>query len=152
MQPLLGAALTAVETTNVWGLPLGTISPGPAGSLYMLVQAGGTIAQYDVVSVTSAGSAVALTKALADAGRKIGVAQVAIANGSFGWVLVKGVGRANVLASAAADAALYTTATAGSLDDEATSQTLVRGLRLTTARAASNGDAPCVMVIEPFAG
>jgi len=47
-----------------------------------------------------------------------------------------------VLASAAADAVLYSSATAGSLDDASTSQTAVNGLCLTTARGGTAGSAP----------
>jgi hypothetical protein len=51
-----------------------------------------------------------------------------------------------VLASAAANVRLNTTATAGALDDDGTSTTKeVLGIALTTARAASQGLAPAML-------
>lgn len=53
------------------------------------------------------------------------IPQVAIASGSFGWALIDGVASAIfVAASCAKDVALYTTATAGILDDAVTKKVL----------------------------
>ena len=50
-----------------------------------------------------------------------------------------------MLASCAADTQLFSTATAGSLDDASTSQTAVNGIVLTTARGGTAGSAPGLM-------
>lgn len=79
----------------------------------------------------------ALSQSNDTAGAVLCVPQVAIdgsATAQYGWVATGGNGfRGNVLASCAADAALYTTATAGSLDDTATSASLIPGLKALTA-------------------
>lgn len=113
---------------------------------YVFVSASSAIAANDCVAITNAYAAAPVTKALADAGNKIGVAQIAIASGSYGWVQTRGVGSVNVLASAASGAALYTTATAGKLDDTATSQTLIESLKLT---ATNGGSTAAVAFIAP---
>lgn len=143
--------VTDVRFQDQRGHRVGIIHEDHRGYQYMFVHAAGAIAQFDVVSIDEAYETSPLTKALADASNKIGVAPFALADNDFGWVQVSGICTLNVLLSCAADVALYTTATAGSLDDTPTSQTKIAGLTLTTARGGSNGSAPGQMVINPFA-
>lgn len=121
------------------------------GKEYAYVQANGAIAQYDVVGIDEAGQAAPLTKAMADDGWKIGVAQVAFADNEFGYVQIRGVTTMNVLASCAADTVLYTSATAGSLDDTSTSQTKIAGIVATVADGGSGGSVAAFAAIEPYA-
>ena len=121
---------------------IGTRMMGTDSSTWLYITAGSAVAQYDVVTVTEGFSGVPCTKALIDDGHIIGIAPEAISNGEYGWVQLTGVCTLNVLASAAADAVLYSSATAGSLDDASTSQTAVNGLCLTTARGGTAGSAP----------
>ena len=121
------------------------------GKEYMYVQASGAIAQYDVVAIDEDGQAAKITKALADDSHKVGAAQVAFADNEYGYVQIKGPTTINVLASAAADAVLYTSATAGSLDDDGTSQTKIAGLVATAAVGGSAGSVAALAAIEPFA-
>jgi hypothetical protein len=81
---------------------------------------------------------------------KLGVPQIAIAENSFAWVAVQGVMNVSVLASAAAGAALYSTATAGSLDDASSSVKLVPGLTLTTSNGGATANAPAFAAIELY--
>lgn len=118
------------------------------GSAWLYVQAGAAITQYSWVAIDENYQAVMGTKALADAGHQVGFAQVAFADNDFGWVCVHGPGNITVraLASCAADVQLYTTATAGALDDTSASQTLIRGCVLVAAatNTASNREAIAV--------
>ena len=67
---------------------LGALITTSTGDVYQYVLAGEAIAAYSPVDFT-----VAYTASVVDAGDVImGVAQVAIASGSYGWVLIKGVG------------------------------------------------------------
>jgi hypothetical protein len=120
---------------------LGTRMVATDASEWLYVTAGATVAQYDVVAVTEAYSAVPITKALVDTGELVAIAPEAITSGEYAWVQLNGVCTINVLASAAADVILYSSATAGSLDDTATSQTRVDGIKLTTARGGTAGSA-----------
>jgi hypothetical protein len=121
------------------------------GKHWVYVQANGAIAQYDVVAVDETGQAATITKALADASTKVGVASAAFADNEYGWAQIYGNCTLNVLASCAADAILYTSATAGSLDDTSTSQTKIDGILLTTSRGGTDGSAAGFMFVEPFA-
>ena len=118
------------------------------GKEYVYVKASSAIAQYDVVTFDETwNTTVAPLSTSNDAkGDKVGVAPAAIASGSWGWLQIYGPCTMNVLASCAANVQLNTTATAGSLDDDATAGAIaITGIHLTTARAASNGSAAGIL-------
>lgn len=99
------------------------------GSEWVYVHAAAAVTQYSWVAIDENFEIVMGTKALADAGQGVGFAQVAFADNDFGWVCVHANGNISVrvLAACAADVQLYTSGTAGALDDTAASQTLIRG-------------------------
>jgi hypothetical protein len=96
------------------------------------------------IANTAVGSVVALgletTKntpitALLDAtnaayGVPVAVAMSASIADKYGWYQIYGAAEASCLISDAADAIQYTSATAGSIDDDSTSQTAIHGIRL----------------------
>jgi hypothetical protein len=126
---LLGVNITDTPTTNTSQHALGTCVTGVDGTEFVYVLAGGAITQYDAVGIDEDFSATALTKAAADDGHNIGFAQVAFTSGDYGWVAKKGTNiSVRLAASCAADVPLYTTATAGVLDDASTSQTKIDGV------------------------
>jgi hypothetical protein len=153
---LLGVDLTDTPTAlnntafEQQGHALGTVHVDHRGYRWMYVRAEGALAVGTVVAIDELFDARPITKALADAGEKIGVSQVVAADEDFCWVLIYGIGQALVLSLCAADVALYTCATAGSLDDASASQTQIRGIVLTTARGGTDGLAPCRLTTEPF--
>ncbi len=109
--------------------PLGDITHGADSTMWMFVQASATITQYQFVGIDENYQAAPLTKTMADDGWFIGIAQVAIADNDGAWVVVRGSNvNGNVLASCAADAALYTTSTAGAVDDSSGGQTRIEGI------------------------
>ena len=122
---------------------------GEDGKEWIYVQANGAIDQYDAVAITEAGQAVAATDALVDDGHKIGVAQLAFADNEYGYVQIRGVCELNVKASCAADVFLYTSATAGHLDDTATSLAKIAGIVCTEAGGTGDGPAAAFMATEP---
>jgi len=120
------------------------------GKRYRYVLSTDTIAQYDVVAITSAGVASRLTKTLADGGPLIGVAQASLTSGSFGWVQTVGATTVNCLSTCSSSVALYTSGTAGSLDDSATSQVKVAGITI-LANITAAGPANGLLSTIPFA-
>lgn len=127
---------------------LGEIVHGTNGSVWVYAQAGGVIAQYDVCVLDETFQAVAITTTNAAAGWSVAAAQVAFADNEYGWFCRSGTGvKINVLTLAAADGPLYTTATAGKLDDTAT--TLVSGLQITTT-AGGGTEAEDAILNYPF--
>lgn len=140
-------SFTAAEVLQGRGAGLGDRLIDNAGNEYLWVSFGGAVASAgQVVVIDEAYSALLLSTANDARGDLVGVVPYAAASGEFGWVQVKGVAQIQVLASAAANTRLNTTATAGALDDDGTASAMqVQGIYLTTARAASPGTAPGVL-------
>ena len=133
-------------TTNGENTPwrLGDRFAGTDGQEYIFVQAGGAISTTTdepyFLCIDENYQAVKLTQALAKAGHKIGVApEIAIADNDFFWAITKGSNvNVKVAVSCAADVQLYTTATAGVLDDTSGgSHANIAGIRLVVAASAS---------------
>jgi hypothetical protein len=140
----------AISTTSLeYPAPpfaVGTRAIGNNGTEWMYVQASAAVTATFacVISVTNTVAHMTTTTGLR--GLLVGVPAVDIAANSYGWVQIKGPANLQVLASAAANVRLNTTATAGALDDDGTSTTKeVLGIALTTARAASQGLAPAML-------
>jgi hypothetical protein len=143
---LLGVNVEATPSANDTGHLLGTRVQASDSQEYMYVLAGSAITQYQVVGVDENYSAYPLTKAMADDGWHIGAAQVAFASGDYGWVATRGSNvTIKVLGACAADVALYTSGTAGSLDDATSSQTKIDGIVLVTAAATAASSRECIM-------
>lgn len=123
---------------------LRTVGSLPEGE-FVFVQANGAIGQYDFVHIDVDGQAAKCTTTLAAQTSQVGVAQVAAADNEYLWVWVggaqgggtgKGI-KGNILTGYVAKNTLYTTATAGTADDAATTKLIgVVGLTATTGTQA----------------
>lgn len=156
-RPQLGVDVTATPADTgdavkfeYGGHKLGSMHEDYRGYKYQLVHAAEAITQYAAVSIDEAFEASMITDTLAKTGVGVGVAQYALANDDYGWVLRQGQGTLLVLASCAADVGLYTSASAGYLDDATASLTLISGIVLTASRSAAAGTATCNIVVEAF--
>jgi hypothetical protein len=115
------------------------------GGETMYIKASSAITAGDVLLIDSAGAAAPITTALCDAGtatahKYIGVAHTTLASGQHGWACTRGVPTAgiSVLASCVKGSPLYTTSTAGALDDTSSSSHLISGIQITaTATGAA---------------
>lgn len=126
-----------------------------AGNEYVYVQASGAIDQYDCVVVDEAGQAASatVTTTATAFGDMAGAPQVALADNEYGWVQIFGVGEVNVLISCAANIAINSTATAGTLDDDATSGAeVIAGITLTVAEGGSGTDSIACQFNYPTVG
>jgi hypothetical protein len=147
-QVLLGAKVDGNDATNLYGNVLGARFTNADGKEYMFVQAAEAITQYMYVSIDEAFLASKITKTLADTRTLFGACQTALTSAYYGWVQIRGAHTGLVKASCAADVKLYTSATAGYLDDDATSQTAILGAVLTTARGGTDGSAAALFTVE----
>lgn len=127
-------------------LALGTAGRDQTGNEYILLQSGGALAvqglalSWDAAHVASEITTVNLTGPPLRAGRPIAFNfGLPTAAGQRFWALRAGQGPVRVLASAAANARLNSTATAGALDDDGTAASFViEGVAPTVV----NGGAP----------
>lgn len=141
------ATMTAAErTASGKGFTVGDRVTSYDGKEYVYVVAGSAITANFFCKFSEAYSADMLSTSNDAYGGLVGVPEATIASGSYGWLQVKGPATVQVSASCAANARLNTTATAGQLDDDATTGAFpVAGVVLTSARAASAGTAPAVL-------
>jgi len=150
MTILIGFSASQVDTAFTNGK---TFAPGDRasdynGKQYVYVKASSAIAQYDVVTYDETyTTTVAPVSTSNDArGDLIGVAPVAIASGSYGWVQIYGPCTMNVKASCVANVRLNTTATGGSPDDDGSSGSIqLEGIYLTATRTGSDGSAAGIL-------
>jgi hypothetical protein len=128
------------------------------GAVYVYCQDSGSgSSQYNPVTITPAFKTAALTKANADKNYLVGVPQIAVTASYYYWCMRKSAGVTSyVLAKSAcvSEVLLFTTTTAGTLDDTGTSQTGIAGIQLTAtaATAAASAVAACqIDYPKPFA-
>lgn len=121
---------------------LGEVVSTQDGGEYMRVHAATAITQYDAVGVDENFEASAITKGMVDDGWMVGFAQIAASDNDFFWLAMKGANiQVRLAISCAADVPLYTTGTAGVLDDTSTSQTNIDGIvSVETITAATNAE------------
>ena len=141
---LAGVALGATDTSAQFAV--GTAVNLNDGGQAVYVQAASTISTYAAVAVLANNTAVPVTTTNAATSKRIGFAQVSIASGSYGWVQTGGVPVVNLAASCLPNVPLFTTATAGVLDDATVSGNgvgLVVGI-VATATASGATAITCV--------
>ena len=141
---LAGVALSYTNSSPSFGL--GTVVNLDDGGQAVYVQAASEISQYAAVAVQSNNKAVMITTTNAATTKRIGFAQVSIASGSYGWVQTGGVPVVKLAASCLPNVPLFTTATAGTLDDATVSGNgvgLVVGI-VATATASGATAITCV--------
>jgi hypothetical protein len=141
IDPTLVVATTDVPGFDVNQVGFNTTSDGAKG--YQFVQANGAIAVGDVVQIDEVGDATPVTTTTSapatGQGLPAGVAVVALADNEWGWVQRFGiVDSINVGSSAAVHTELNSTATAGRIDDDASTGAEVLDGITTTAAESSN--------------
>lgn len=123
---------------------LGEIALGDGGTEWIYCISSGAITAYDLVGINEDFDAYAMTSTLAAQSDRIGLAQSAFTAGQYGWIALRGTDiKVRTKASAAADAQLWTTASAGVVDDATAAGALkVDGMVLVAAAGtAANGSA-----------
>lgn len=123
-----------------------------SGNRWIFAQGSGTIAACDVVAISTAGVAQAVTSALAQVANAIAVAPVAVTSGSYCWFQTSGNMSVNVLSTCSAGVALYTSGTAGKLDDTTTSQVKIAGVLIAANATTGPVSTAAVSPVEMFVG
>jgi hypothetical protein len=121
------------KATSVAQYAMGTVVHTNDGGMYEYCRARSEVSQFAAVAIFEGNSIRMLeTSIAADAGsaKKVGFAQVSIASGYYGWVARMGKVKCALLDDCADNVPLFTTTTAGSLDDATISNCLVLGTYL----------------------
>lgn len=160
---IIGIDPTSVSLTPLFAPGVrGAVEDQTAGSgvkeyIYVSFVASTARAIGDAVLVSSAGAAVGATSTNGAAGQAVGrkvgivVATVAsVAATQYGWVQVYGVSAVAALTLCVQNSLLYTTGTAGAVDD--TSTVLISGLVLNSTNAAGGTVVTPCTLNYPFLG
>ena len=133
---LIGVSLGYTDTAAQFNV--GTVVNLDDGGQAVYVLASSDVAQYSAVSVRFDNTVVPITTTNSANSKVVGFAQASIASAYYGWVQIGGKPIVKLAASCAPFVPLYTTATAGTLDDAVVSGGLVAGIvALTTAYGAT---------------
>lgn len=144
--PSLGIDLDATSTDQLF--QLGTIvsgsdSSGSYSAEYMYVKSDANISQYAACKIDDDYTIQELTDTVAGVEpTAVGIPQIAMdgsATAVYGWVVISGSGTVEAATTVAADVKLYTTTTAGRIDDASTNQALIQGVKLTAAASGNTG-------------
>jgi hypothetical protein len=132
---LIGAAnvnSTDANTLNGVSVPpafaLGTTVPLNDGGHAIYVKALSELSAFACCAVYADGTAQMITTTLAATSKRVAWAQVSVPSGHCAWLQVGGNFRGNLAANCDDNVPLYTTATAGVLDDATVSGGLVGGV------------------------
>lgn len=139
--PLAGVNLDGIEEKFT---QLGLEVFDSDGCRRQLVQSGGPITQYDTLHITAAFVANPITHALAAQAGMIGNSPVSCSlTGQYFWAKMNGPATLRVAASCKNSVPLYTTDTAGVLDDATLSLTawLIQGVMVNEGNSMSAGGA-----------
>ena len=148
-------ASTSAGSTTLFPVTPGTRVNTTNNGVYVFARAESTINQFDaVIMSTYADSAsstpvlravpVTTTNAAALGYNMVGFAQTAIASSYYGWIGINGVLQVNLLAACQPKVPLYTTSTAGKLDDTTVSAGYIQGIVANTS--ATSASAPYCVV------
>lgn len=157
----IGVDLTAIyASTSAGSTSLFPATPGERvntsnNGVYIFARAESTVSQYDcVIFSTYADSAsatpilratpITTTNAAAMGYAMVGFAQVAVTSAYYGWFAINGLVKVNLLIAAQPKVPLYTTSTAGSLDDATVSAGYIQGIVANTS--ATSASAPYCIV------
>ena len=135
------AAISSTNSPDNPGPPfkIGTTADTVNGGAFMFVKASAAINQYDFVGILTTFNASQLTSVTAAGAPIVGIAQVAIASGAYGWVCLRGGAvSGNVALSTAVGVALYPTTVPGFLS-ATTLVAKVDGVVCTTSRGTTAG-------------
>lgn len=159
----LGVNFTQVFTPGTTAYPytadyppiaVGTTVYGTDETAWVYCLASAAIAAYDVVLISAAYACADLTTTNATFGTQVGVAPVAIASGSYGWIqrLGKCTGGIFVKDACAPNVSLTTTASTGVIDDISTTGKTVTGIIVTATNNAGSAAATAGTLNWPTIG
>lgn len=124
---IIGVNLTRVDAAAMF--PVGTIVNLSDGGQAMYVKAStSALSTYGACSISKTGIAILLTTTNAATTSRVGFAQTSIATSAFGWVQLGGKVLVNGLAQCAPAVPLFTTSTAGNLDDATVTAGYIPGM------------------------
>ena len=148
-------ASTSAGSTTLFPVTPGTRVTTSNNGVYIFARAESDIAAYDAVIMSTYADSASSTPVLRavpvtttnakDLGfNMVGFAQTAIASSYYGWIGINGVLKVSLLVACQPKVPLYTTGTAGKLDDTTVSAGFIQGIVANTS--ATSASAPFCVV------
>jgi len=139
---VIGANVSGETETEEF--ELGTIAAGEDGNRRMYIRANGAVVAGDFVTIDESFDAKKITSTSAtQLGLRVGIVEHAMTDNYYGFAVIEGLANGKLGGLCAAHAKLYTSATAGMLDDSSTSQTVIGQIINLTAVATAAALSPC---------
>ena len=133
--PILGVNLNG--TTSAALVSVGTKVFGNQDSEWVYVEANGAISVGDICEISAAGTATrATTAGPRTSVTELGVAQVAIATGEYGWLCRRGYNMTIAVSATTQPGTLYIATTSGKLSNTSASAT-IQGILINNASATA---------------
>lgn len=124
---IIGVNLTRVDSTAAFP-PGTTINLNDGGQAMYVKSSTSALSTFAAVSIGQNGIATMLTTTNGATTPRVGFAQTSIATSNYGWVSLGGQVLVNVAANCASSVPLFTTSTAGVLDDATVTAGYIMGL------------------------
>lgn len=132
------------------GFRLGQRVQTQDGKIFVYAKNASSNAAFSLVNVNASTFAISgLTTALSTASEIVGVLPVAIASDEYGWVQIYGRTKIRVLALCAKNVTLWSTTTAGSVDDATASNYMIQGINLLSTNPSSTATALSAFIAHP---
>jgi hypothetical protein len=135
------------DTSSIAGFTPGTIVNLSDGGQAIYIKGLSELSQFAAVVVDASAGALMTTTTRAVANKRIAFVQASIASAWYGWAQMGGAPKVNLAANCAPNVPLYTTATAGVLDDATVSAAMVAGC--VAANTISNATAVTIIAAYP---
>ena len=141
---------SATYVSSGKGFKLGQRVQTQDGKEFVYAKNASSNAIYSVVGVNASTFAITgLTTALSGASEIVGVLPAAIASDEYGWVQIFGRTKVRVLGGAVKNINLWSTTTAGVLDDATASNYLVQGINLLSTNPSSTATSLSAFIAYP---
>lgn len=139
---VIGVNLTSTDTTPLFA-PGTLINLNDGGQAMYVKSSTSALSTFAAVSIGQNGIATMLTTAIGASNPRVGFAQTSIATSRYGWVVLGGQCVVQLAAQCSSSVPLFTTSTAGVLDDATVTAGYIMGL-VSQASISNTTGATCL--------
>ena len=140
---------SAARINSGKGFKLGQRVQTNDGKMFVYAKNASSNAIYSIVNVDANFAITGLTTATSGASEIVGVLPVAIASDEYGWVQIYGRTKLRVLGSCVKNITLWSTTTAGAVDDATASNYQIQNINLLSTNPSATATALSAFIAHP---
>ena len=140
---------SAARINSGKGFKLGQRVQTNDGKMFVYAKNASSNAIYSLVNVDANFAITGLTTATSGASEIVGILPVAIASDEYGWVQIYGRTKLRVLGSCVKTITLWSTTTAGAVDDATASNYQIQNINLLSTNPSSTATALSAFIAHP---